>query len=173
MGCLTYPGKRFSPRDEGERARYGAYAIYRRAAEAVTVRALADELLEDKGDERDVIVLGDLNDEPHAATTQILHGPPGSEIGTAGHARPDLGDPARLFNVAPHIPEKERYSRIHAGRKELIDHILVSHALLDRIEEAGTGPERGKLPSVGQKPPTERRDTPGSDHAPVWTRLSS
>ena len=28
-----------------------------------------------------MIVLGDLNDEVEAATTQILNGPPGSEIG--------------------------------------------------------------------------------------------
>ena len=39
-----------------------------------------------------VVVLGDLNDEPLAATTQILLGPPGSEIGTAGFDRPDRGD---------------------------------------------------------------------------------
>src|SRR5689334_14617410 len=30
---LSYPGNRFFPHDEGERARYGAYALYRRAAE--------------------------------------------------------------------------------------------------------------------------------------------
>lgn len=35
----------FAPRDEGERARYTAYALYRRAAEAVTVRALTDQFL--------------------------------------------------------------------------------------------------------------------------------
>ena len=29
-----------------------------------------------------VVVLGDLNDEVEAATTQIVNGPPGSEIGT-------------------------------------------------------------------------------------------
>lgn len=29
---LSYPDGRFQPRDEGERARYGAYALYRRAA---------------------------------------------------------------------------------------------------------------------------------------------
>ena len=30
---LTSPNGRFSPLDEGERARFGAYALYRRAAE--------------------------------------------------------------------------------------------------------------------------------------------
>lgn len=88
---LSYPDGRFQPRDEGERARYGAYALYRRAAEAAALRALADRLLEGDGRERDVAVLGDLNDEVQAATTQMLLGPPGSEIGTPGYERPDRG----------------------------------------------------------------------------------
>jgi endonuclease/exonuclease/phosphatase family metal-dependent hydrolase len=67
-----------------------------RAAEAVTLRAFANRLLDGQGRERAVIVLGDLNDEPAAATTQILLGPPGSEIGTPGFVRPDQGDGARL-----------------------------------------------------------------------------
>jgi hypothetical protein len=83
---LTYPGGRFQPRDEDERARFGGYALYRRAAEAVTLRIYANRLLGGEGRQRSVIVLGDLNDEPQAATTQILLGPPGSEIGTSpGH----------------------------------------------------------------------------------------
>lgn len=61
---LTFPPRpggsgtvRFSTRDEGERARFGAYAIYLRAAEAVTVRALADRLLGGEGRERAVVLL--------------------------------------------------------------------------------------------------------------------
>jgi hypothetical protein len=45
---LSFPGpggkSRFTPHDEGERARVADYALSRRAAEAVTVRALADDL---------------------------------------------------------------------------------------------------------------------------------
>jgi endonuclease/exonuclease/phosphatase family metal-dependent hydrolase len=101
---LSFPGGRFQPHDEGERARFAAYALDRRAAEAVTVRAYADRLLDGHRDERAVIVLGDLNDEPLAATTQILLRPPGSEIGTAGFDRPDQGDPWRLWNLARRSP---------------------------------------------------------------------
>ncbi|WP_328497011.1 endonuclease/exonuclease/phosphatase family protein [Streptomyces sp. NBC_00414] len=170
---LTYPGGRFQPRNEGERARYGAYALYRRAAEATALRAVADDLLGGKGKERDVAVLGDLNDEVTAATTQILQGPPGSEIGTPGFDRPDRGDAARLWNIAPLIPEKRRFSRLHSGRPELIDHILVSHRLLGRVTGAGTGTplQETPLPPVGDDP-NARRDTPGSDHAPVWARTA-
>ncbi|MFI5791785.1 endonuclease/exonuclease/phosphatase family protein [Streptomyces sp. NPDC051677] len=170
---LTYPGDRFFPRDEGERARYGAYALYRRAAEAAALRALADDLLAGDGRERDVAVLGDLNDEVQAATTQIVLGPPGSEIGTPGFEAPDKGDADRLWDVAPLIPADRRYSRVDSGRRELIDHILTSHRLTHRLSAAGTGSgarEELRLPSVGPDPAT-RRNEPGSDHAPVWVRI--
>jgi len=38
-----------------------------------------------------VLVCGDLNDTPEAATTQLLLGPPGSQIGTGGYSRPNCG----------------------------------------------------------------------------------
>jgi endonuclease/exonuclease/phosphatase family metal-dependent hydrolase len=170
---LSYPAGRFQPRDEGERARYGTYALYRRSAEATALRALADRLLAGEGRTRDVAVLGDMNDEVQAATTQILLGPPGSEIGTPGYEHPDQGDDVRLWDVAPLIPADRRYSRITAGRRELIDHILVSHRLVHRLTAAGTGlpgDDTLRLPSVGDKP-GERRGAPGSDHAPVWVRV--
>lgn len=173
---LSYPGGRFVPRDEGERARYAAYALFRRAAEATALRALADRLLDGNGRVRDVAVLGDLNDEAAAATTRILLGPPGSEIGTPGHGHPDKGDATRLWNTAPLIPAARRYSRVTSGRRELIDHVLLSHRLLARVTEANTGlpgaatgPE---LPSLdAEADPAGRRAAAGSDHAPVWVRL--
>jgi predicted extracellular nuclease len=165
---LTFPGGRFSPRDEGERARFGSYALHRRAAEAVTVRAAADGLLDGAGGERRVIVLGDLNDEPPAATTQILLGPPGSEIGTGGFDQPDRGDPWRLWNLAPLIPAEEAYTRMFAGRRELIDHILVSRFLVERTAEVHTG---GVQPRTIGTDPRARRDERASDHAPVFARF--
>jgi endonuclease/exonuclease/phosphatase family metal-dependent hydrolase len=155
---------RFAPRNEGERARYGGYALFRRAAEAVTVRGLADALLDGEGRTRSVAVLGDLNDEPQAATTQILLGPPGSEIGTPGADVPDKGDASRLWNLAPLIPADERFTRVYRGQRELIDHVLVSHNLLRRIRTVhvpGAPP-----PSIADDP-SARRNAPGSDHRPV------
>lgn len=83
------------------------------------------------------------------------------------------GDAARLWNIAPLIPEKQRFSRVHSGRPELIDHILVSHRLLDRVTGAGTGAplQEAPLPSVDEDP-NARRDATGSDHAPVWARIA-
>jgi endonuclease/exonuclease/phosphatase family metal-dependent hydrolase len=169
---LTFPPgpndrPRFQPRDEGERARYAVYALSRRAVEAAAVRAAASELLDDKGTQRRLVVLGDLNDVPEAATTQILYGPPGSEIGTDGFLAPDRGDDQRLWNLAPRIPADQRFSRRYRGRNELIDHILVSHALVHHVAEGAVRTDgSGPTPSITEDP-GQRRGQPGSDHRPV------
>src|SRR5262249_18825740 len=131
---LTFPGGRFQPDDEDERARFAAYALYRRAAEAATLRAWVTTALAGAGDNRRLTLTGDLNDAEQAATTQLLLGPPGSEIHTGGFDRPDQGDHQRLWNLAPLMPDGKNYSRIYEGRKELIDHILVSAALVKPID---------------------------------------
>jgi endonuclease/exonuclease/phosphatase family metal-dependent hydrolase len=172
---LTYPGGGFSTRDEGLRARFGAFALARRAAEAVTVRAMATRLLSANHDDNEpaaVVVLGDLNDEPDAATTQILLGPPGSEIGTGGFDKPDHGDTQRLWNLAQRIPEQQRFTRIYHGRHELIDHILVSHALVGLVDDGNVTTEgAGPTPSITDDPNT-RRAAAGSDHRPVLALIN-
>lgn len=165
---LTFPGGRFSTSDEAERARYAVYAIHRRAAEAAGIRAFVTRLLaQGTSSTPAVVVAGDLNDDPQAASTQILLGPPGSEIGTLGFDRPDGGDKQRLWNVAPHIPDADRYSRNYRGRQELIDHILVSEPLVHGVT-AGAGP--APAPSIGDEP-NARQNKPGSDHRPVYADL--
>jgi endonuclease/exonuclease/phosphatase family metal-dependent hydrolase len=166
---LRFPNGRFNPRNEGERARYAGYALALRTAEAITLRDRATSLLDGQGEQRSVVILGDLNDEPLAATTQILLGPPGSEFGTGGFAQPDKGDGQRLWNVAPELPEDHAFSRIFNGRRELIDHILISRKLALLLEEADTGTT--ELPSIDSNP-TRRLDATGSDHAPVFARFT-
>lgn len=162
---LTFPGGRFQPGDEDERARFGAYALYRRAAEAATLRVAVSAALVDQGQDRPLVVAGDLNDTVQAATTQMLLGPPGSEIGTPGFDQRDGGDGQRLWNLAPLMPPGKDYSRVHHGRKELIDHILVSAALVRRVVAVEAVIDE-PLPSVSGDPQI-RRHEPGSDHAPV------
>jgi len=163
---LTYPDGRFSPRDEGERARFAAYALNRRAGEAVTLRGHLNTALNGMGSHRPMVLAGDLNDEVTAATTPILNGPPGSEIGTAGFGRPDTGDGDRMWNLAQPIPEDQRFSRRYRGRNELIDHIFVSHHLVQRVRTANTIAATPQLPSITDDP-TETLGEPGSDHAAV------
>lgn len=176
---MTFPGGRFSPHDENERARFAAYALYRRAAGATTIRAHATDLLTDDGQHQHILDLGDLNDEPEAATTQILRGPPGSEIGTDGYSVSDRGDRQRLWNLAPRIPEANRYSRIYRDRPELTDHILASHAITAHTTDGDIsfhGPRPDSKPTTPTPtatnpapttgPPTHRRYLTGSGREP-------
>jgi endonuclease/exonuclease/phosphatase family metal-dependent hydrolase len=170
---LTFPGNRFAPRDEDERARFGAYALHRRAAEASTVRVAAAAVLGEPTDEPPstlpaVIVLGDLNDTADAATTLVLEGPPGCPIGTGGLDSPGRGEGVRLWNVAPLIPDEHRFSRISEGRPELIDHILISRRLLDHMHSATA--VTGAVADISADP-TDRCGATASDHAPVVARF--
>jgi endonuclease/exonuclease/phosphatase family metal-dependent hydrolase len=171
---LTFPGGRFNARDEDERARFSAYALYRRASEATTLRARLTAELAGTGRTEAVILAGDMNDEVAAATTLILNGPPGSEIGTQGFEQPDNGDGDRMWNLAPLIPEAERFSRVYRGRPELIDHIFASRFLVEEstLESVRTvmAASLDALPSMDDDAGS-RRGEPGSDHAAVIARF--
>ncbi|MFF2052220.1 endonuclease/exonuclease/phosphatase family protein [Leifsonia sp. NPDC058194] len=167
---LSFPGGRFEPHDEDERARYADYALNRRAAEAAAVRTYANALLDAQGTQRRLFVLGDFNDGVEAATTQIVNGPPGSEIGSAGEGRPDSGDGARLLNLAPLIPPEKRFSRVFRGARELIDHIFVSTAVRPAVMAATTLPGAATLPSITEHAEA-RKNAPVSDHALVSATL--
>ena len=171
---LSFPhssGKsQFSTKNEDLRARVAGFALIKRTAEAIALRVEATELLKGNANQG-LIILGDLNDVPDAATTQILKGPPGSEIGTGGFPRPDQGDDTRLWNLAPLIPDTRQYSRIYAGKGELIDHIFVSQELLTEREQNLPVVDShidifNGLPSIGEDPGV-RRGKPGSDHSPI------
>jgi len=165
---LTFPDGRFTPHDEDERARYASYALYRRASEATTLRSHLDELLAGRGREMAVVLTGDMNDEVDAATTLILNGPPGSEIGSVGFDQPDQGDGDRMWNTASLIPEDRRFSRLYRGRMELIDHIFASNLLVSGtgVTDVITVSAAAGMPSI-EDDPNARQGKPGSDHAAV------
>ena len=170
---LTFGG-RFSTRDETLRAQTALFALERRAAEATSLRWHVTNLLEE---DRAVVVVGDLNDGPEAATTQILYGASGSQPRGPGDAqdeecafqRQDADDRQRLFNVAKLVPENSRWSRRHNGQAELLDHILGSDALMPRVNGLRQVPTvcivNGNTPTSHSSNPTRRELVP--DHAPV------
>jgi hypothetical protein len=89
----------------------------------------------------------------------------GSEIGTDGYDRADKGD--GLWNLAARIPAEQRFSRAYHGRGELIDHILVSHALVTHVADGDvTTGAASAIPSVADDPRASRDDA-GFDHRPV------
>ena len=134
---LTFGGN-FSTTNETLRAHTAYFALERRAAEATSLREHATSLL---AAGRAVVVLGDLNDGPEAATSQILYGSPGSQPrgpddatrATGAFQRADANDGQRLFNVAKLVPEDIRWSRRHNGQNELLDHILATASLMPRV----------------------------------------
>ena len=71
---LSYPDDRRFPLDENERARGAGYALLRRAAESVAVRAELNSWMPREPDIPTVLA-GDMNDEPRAVTTALLAGP--------------------------------------------------------------------------------------------------
>jgi endonuclease/exonuclease/phosphatase family metal-dependent hydrolase len=163
---LTFGPDRFSPHDEGERARVGGYALYQRTAEAVTLRDHLNQLLAGQGRTRAVLLAGDLNDAIDAAPTQLFNGPTGSEIGTLGFDRPDGGDGDRMWNLRLRLPAEQRGTRVFRGRAETIDHIFASHFPVTRTTAVATATAIGGLRSVTDHP-GEEAGKPGSDHAAV------
>jgi endonuclease/exonuclease/phosphatase family metal-dependent hydrolase len=170
---LTFGGN-FSTNNETLRAQTAYFALERRAAESASIREHVNGLLTAG---RNVIMLGDLNDGPEAATTQILYGPPGSQPrgpNDADHAagafqRADASDPQRLFNVTKLVAEDIRWTRRHNGQNELLDHILASEGLMPRAGVLRQVPALSILnddtPSLIGAHPTAGGVVP--DHAPV------
>jgi predicted extracellular nuclease len=175
---LTFPTPRgftaFSTKDETLRAQVAALALLRRTAEAATVRTAANRLVEGEPNVG-LAVLGDFNDGPSAATTQLFQGPDGSEVETKAFDRADHGDAARLSNLAALIPAERRFSRIHRGQGELLDQIFVSEEYLPRLGTAKSAKRRRPsvvdalvetVTSVGDDPNARLAEV-CPDHAPV------
>ena len=162
---LTYPDGRFSAFNEGEEAWAGGLALLKRAAEAVAVRQFVIHLT--KGNTTPLILLGDLNDVPEAATNQILTGSPDLDL-----SRPDRGDDTRLYNLYRLIPEARRFSRMYREEKELIDHILVSRELVsaDPALQPTVDSRIESIVSIGDNP-NSRREATWPDHAPLFARF--
>jgi hypothetical protein len=174
---LSFPGGLFSTTNETLRTTVGLFAVDRRAAEAMTVRQAVNGLLAAK---RNVIVLGDFNEGPDAATTEMFYGPAGGQprgpedAATASCAfqRADNADAVRLFNVCRFVPEEDRWSRVQDGRKELLDNILASEGLMPRQGELRQVPAvtigHASSSPLGAAP---RTTDVVPDHAPVTARF--
>lgn len=179
-------GTSFTPKDENQRATGNGLGLLRRSAEAVTVRFHLNQLMKSASH---VIVMGDFNDEPLAATSQMFLGPMDADVTTDNKT-----DKFGLYNLVDVIsrkggPEndkkflkvKERFSRVGQGRNELLDHILVSKSLLGESKDLKKDIWKVKKvriltdsivnESVGSDPEARiGRDHP--DHAPVFARFA-
>lgn len=173
---LSFPSPRggtaFSTTDESLRNRIASLSLAERTAETVTIRATATRLLSQSA-RVPLIVLGDFNDGPLAATTQILLGPEGSQPGNRAFDLADRGDRMRLFNLANFIPADRRFSRTTHGERELLDQIFVSEDWLPLRGELRARPRVSAYPELVEgthsitADPRARLEQSVPDHAPV------
>lgn len=97
------------------RAESAIRSLVQRAAEALYIRGLVDDIMKTSPDHA-VCVLGDLNDQVDSLPVRILRG-----YGMPGHDA--------LRPVAELLHADQRFSCFHGNEKALIDHILVSERL--------------------------------------------
>ncbi len=98
----------------------------KRNAQALEIRLFVDQLL--KGDRHsEIIVLGDLNAEDNESPMRILVG-----------AEQDTGNGALAANslivLDRGLPADRRFSVVHQGRPQMLDHVLCSRALYGRFK---------------------------------------
>jgi endonuclease/exonuclease/phosphatase family metal-dependent hydrolase len=112
-------GEAITPRSGRDYAEGHVRSATWRAAEALFVRGLVDgTLAEDPA--RHVVVAGDLNDHPLSQVVRVVCG----------------GGEHSLVSCADAVPEAARFSILHDGRKQQIDHILATRALRERLQTA-------------------------------------
>ncbi len=97
----------------------------RRAAQALEVRYLVEELF-DADKHRLIAIAGDFNAEDHEVPLRLIMG-----------AAEDTGNAAlsgrSLVLLDRALPEDRRWSVLHHGRPQMLDHILASRALHSRF----------------------------------------
>lgn len=99
----------------------------KRSGQALEARLAADAIL--NGDPNALLVVaGDLNADAFEMPMRLLQGPAEEEGNPALAAR-------ALTAVEQRVPAAERFTAIHAGRRMLVDHILVSAPLAAAVRD--------------------------------------
>jgi predicted extracellular nuclease len=128
----------------------------KRVGQALETRMLIDELFD--GDEDALIVVcGDFNADPHEVAVEAIRG----DIESTGNS--DLIKRV-MVPCERTIPEPARYSFLYLGRPRMIDHLLVSRALLTYYKGSEIHNETLHDESVAFASDVKY---PEPDHAPV------
>jgi endonuclease/exonuclease/phosphatase family metal-dependent hydrolase len=144
----TLDGREIPDTTAHARAESALRSLIQRAAEAVFVRGLVDDVLKTSPDHA-ICVLGDLNDHAESLPVRIVRG---------------MGEPTKdtLRSLAELLPPEARFSCFHGNEKTQIDHILASERLFKAAKTFAIYNEalRYHGPHVEPVAPTE-----DSDHA--------
>ncbi|MEZ5843404.1 MAG: endonuclease/exonuclease/phosphatase family protein [Hyphomicrobiaceae bacterium] len=126
--ATSVPGQKLSPfvwKSVGGWAEGYFLSSVRRTAQALELRLLVDGMLSDDPD-RLIVVAGDFNAEDHETPLKITVG-----------AEEDTGNGAlsaeSLIVLDRALPADRRWSVLHHGRPQMLDHILASRALYGRF----------------------------------------
>lgn len=111
-----YPVAAATIRERGEAE---LRSLVQRAAEALYVRRLVDERLAADADAQ-IAILGDLNDQPDSLPVRIIRGVAG---GAAANGQ------GVLYGCEELVDASRRFSVLHGGLRQQIDHVLVSERL--------------------------------------------
>lgn len=134
----------------------------KRMSQALEVRRLVDQILDDDPDAR-IIVAGDFNATPDEVPVLAIRG----DVEDTGNG--DLAGRV-LVPVARSIADSARYTLFHHGVGELIDHMLITRNLLAHYRGCEIHNEILHDESVAFG--TDRK-FPESDHAPVVATFHS
>lgn len=140
----------------------GAFiSAMKRVGQALETRILIDEIFDQEGPDAWIACCGDFNADSNELPVQTILGPV-EETGNPEHAR------RALVACEMNIPESSRFSLLHLGRGEMIDHILISRPLLGGFRHAEIHNE-----SLHDESGAFRTDAkfPESDHAPVVAEI--
>lgn len=130
----------------------------KRMGQALQVRMLVDRIFDAEGAGTALItVCGDFNSDNDDVPVTAIRGPV-EETGNPDHG------PRVLAPCEFNVPESSRFSLIHLGRGEMLDHVLCSRPLLEFFKRAEIHNE--VLPDESGAFRTDVK-FPESDHAPV------
>lgn len=157
--AASIPGQKLSPfawKSIGAWAEGFFMSSVRRNGQALELRRLVDEILTADSN-RLIAVAGDFNAEDHDTPLKIAIG-----------AEEDMSNPrlaaASLVALDRAIPADRRWSVLHHGRPQMLDHILASHALSGRVRSVEVHNE-----AVGDEAIAYAKDSRplGSSHAAI------
>lgn len=156
---MAIPGgqvDRFTWRTASARAEGSFLSAMQRLGQALETRMLVEMLFDADPDAR-LALCGDFNAEANDVELRALRG----DVEESGN--PELA--GRVLVLCERtIPESTRYSLLYQGRGEMIDHILVSRALLAAY---GTAEVHNELLHDESIAFATDEKYPESDHAPV------
>jgi endonuclease/exonuclease/phosphatase family metal-dependent hydrolase len=134
----------------------------KRVGQALQVRLLIDKIFNDNGNDSLVAVAGDFNAEADEVSIRAICGPV-EETGNTDHST------RVMIPCENNIPESSRYSLLHLGKGNMLDHIIVSRGMLSTFQGAEIHNE-----ALPDESGAFRQDTkfPESDHAPVVAEFS-